>query len=334
VRAIRRKDGDVFLDRSAPEPRPERGPDAADPLRLVLVRPTLVAIGAADVALARGEQDAAHAPNVLGHQFVGVVEDAGAGSRFKRGTRVGASIDIACTRCDMCRSGLSAHCRERRVLGLQGWDGCLADRVLVPEANLCEVPAGLEDARAVLALPLATALHAARVTRVEGRPYVTVLGDGLIGLLAAQALARMNASVRVLGDCPARFSLAERWGVKHRHVDEVGRRQDQDLIVLASDDARMVEIAPRLVRPRGMIVALAGPGAASRGPELDLGPVMANELQVVGARGGSVPEALSALARGDVETASLMGRRFRLDDGVAALRAASDPDAGVVLVEV
>jgi threonine dehydrogenase-like Zn-dependent dehydrogenase len=144
----------------------------------------------------------------------------------------------------------------------------------------------------------------------------------------------MNASVRVLGDRPARFTLAERWGVKHRHVDEVGRRQDQDLVILTSGDARLVELAPRLVRPRGMIVVLGGPEARARGPEVDLGPIVMNELQLVGARGGSVPEALGVLTQGEIETASLLGKRFKLDDAVAALRGASDPDAGVVLVEL
>src|SRR5690606_6250511 len=79
-------------------------------------------------------------------------------------------------------------------------------------------------------------------------------------LLTAQALARLNKSVRLLGSRPERVALCERWGVKHRLIEEAGRRQDQEVVIDctgASGGASgggALRLAMQLVRPRGVIL--------------------------------------------------------------------------------
>src|SRR5699024_7056688 len=102
------------------------------------------------------------------------------------GKRVVGAIDCVCGKCDMCKAGLKEHCRKRTVLGLQGRDGCFAEAFCLPAMNLLEVPENVDDDRAVFAWPLAAACQILRQLTIEGRPYITVLGDGRLGLLCAQ----------------------------------------------------------------------------------------------------------------------------------------------------
>lgn len=224
-------------------------------------------------------------------------------------------------------------------MGLAGRDGCFAERVIVPIANLASVPKAISDEQAIFAEPLAAALHAARVVPVTNKTYVTVIGDSLVGLLASQVLARLNASVRLLGTNPERFTRCERWGVKHRHLDDVGRRQDQDVVLDATGDASGLGIALGLIRPRGKIVC-HGPLVAfgySRATD-EIAPglerIAGLEVEIQGARSGRVADAVECLLRGDVEVLSLLSKRFRFADMPAALLAVADPANVCVQAEI
>jgi threonine dehydrogenase-like Zn-dependent dehydrogenase len=304
-----------------------------------LIRPTRMCVSAYDAMLASqrtGGAGGGAAPQsgllTLGHRFVGVVESIGesADRELRKkwvGKRIVASINIVCSRCDLCRAGLPTHCRARRVLGINGWDGAFADRVKLPLRNLFDVPRELDDDRAVFAEPLAAAIHAGQLVRIEGKTYVTILGDGVDALLCAQVLAKLNASVRLLGVRPERFGLCERWGIKHRHASEVGRRCDQDVVVDCTGTPQGLQLALGLVRPRGKVVLrneLRPSGSdplpsPARGEAPDLSAIIANEVELIGARCGSIADALSMLCRAEVDVLPLIGNRMKLADGAAAL---------------
>jgi alcohol dehydrogenase len=149
-------------------------------------------------------------------------------------------------------------------------------------------------------------------------------------LLAGQVMVRLNASVRVLGTAPDKYGLCEKWGIKHRHLCEVGRRADQDIVVDCAGSPGSLALAMQLVRPRGKIVLCAPPPA---GAHPSLAPVVEHELEIIGARAGSIPDALAALARADVDVLPLITRRARLGDGPAALLAAAAPDQIKVVLD-
>lgn len=273
----------------------------------------------------------------LGGQFVGTVEKAvpvlngttaGWDPRRMAGKLVAVVPDIACGKCDLCQRGLAVHCRERRTFGAGQRDGGLADLVCVPIVNLVAVPEHVDDDRAVFAATVAAAAHTAQQLRVEGRPYITVLGDGPIGLLTAQVISRLNASVRVLGRHEHKLSLCEKWGIKHRLVHEAGLRGDQDAVIDCTGTREGFETALRLVRPRGKVIVKAVPTGG-----VDLTALVRGEIELIGSRGGSLPEALALLAREQVDVLSLIARRFSLDQGPDALKAAAQAETLRVLVE-
>lgn len=251
--------------------------------------------------------------SVLGRDLVGMVSEVGgdapAGVRERlRRARVVCSPMVACGACDMCKAGVSQHCREGGTLGSLGVPGSMAATVAVPWRNLSLVPEGLADEAALLAGPLSRAVHAARMIRMEGKVFVTVLGDNLAALLAVQAIARLNATVRLLGWEPAAFGRAEKWGVQHRHAKEVGRRRDQTVVVDCVGSSASMDLALGMLRPRGTLIMAAEPQA---GASVDLSPVVRGELELIGASFGSVADALPMLASGEVETAGLVEVRTR-----------------------
>lgn len=335
MRALRFDGSQPVLDPAAREPVLSPG-DA-------LIRPTTVGICSTDLEICRGGTNFI---GTLGHEFVGICEevhlpaDAPAPlvrrAQAVKGKRVVGAINIVCGHCDLCRAGLSTHCRHRTVLGVAGRDGCFADRFTLPVMNLHPVPDSVDDARATFAEPLASAAHAAGMLRLQGKTYVTVLGDGKLGLLCAQVMARHNPSVRLLGKHPAKYGLCDRWGIKHRHIDEVGRLQDQDVVVDCTGSASGLALAMQLVRPRGKIILKSTisplpipPGAPVPGANhpawatpVNLAPIVINEIELIGSRCGPIPDALALLERNEVQVDQLITGRATLAKGVEALATA------------
>jgi len=331
--------GGPRLVRDAPAPSPRPGE--------ALVRVRLAALTALDVSAACGRLGFT---GVLGHRFVGVVEDVSALAEGQRAglarRRVAAWPGVACGHCDLCKGGLSGHCRVRTVPGIAGRDGGFAELVCVPAAALCVIPDNVDDAAALLAVPLAIAVHAGSLVPRRAEGFITVLGDNELAVLTALVLSRVNQRVRLLGACREALELADRWGVKSRPIDQAGRRADQDAVVECSATPVGLSEAARFVRPRGTIVLAPELGLSPRGEErggghgaagggtVDLSRIAAAELAVVGARGGSVAEGVRLLAERTVDPTGLITRRVRLDEALTELKAAEKNNRGEWLAPV
>ena len=305
----------------APEPKPDAGE--------ALIRPLRMGICATDEEICNGYMGFS---GVLGHEFVGVVEQVnGRDERKLAGERVVGTINCVCGKCDMCRGGLPSHCRDRSVLGIDRRDGCFADLFTLPTRNLVSVPEDLDDDQAVFTEPLAAVYQIARQLTIEGRPFITVLGDGRLGLLCSQVMSQLNATVRCVGKHTQKLELCEKWNVKHRLLDDVGLRQDQDIVVDCTGSSQGLEVAMQMVRPRGTIVMKTT--VAGGRQQVDLTPLVIHELKVIGSRCGPFPEAITALREQKVDVVSLISRRMRLADGVDAMRTCGRSDVIKVLLE-
>jgi len=289
-----------------------------------------------DIQLCKGYMDYT---GVLGHEFVGIVEQvADTADKKWIGKRVVGAINCVCATCDMCKAGLKEHCRNRTVLGIAGRDGCFADQFVLPAANLLQVPDHVDDDTAVFTEPLAAAYQILRQLTIEGRPYITVLGDGRLGLLCAQVCNQLNATVRCVGKHSRKLELCEKWNIKHRLLGDVGLRQDQDIVIDCTGSSTGLEVAMQMVRPRGTIVLKttianneqSASGAIPGG--VDLSPIVIHEINLIGSRCGPFPDALAALSNEKIDVLSLITRRMKLADGPAILTAADQPDVLKVLI--
>jgi threonine dehydrogenase-like Zn-dependent dehydrogenase len=313
----------VFDQSLAFRPRhPDPTPAAGD----TLVRVRQAGICATDLEITKGYMNFA---GVLGHEFVGEVIQSP--NRDLIGQRVAGEINVVCGRCDLCLSGLSNHCRNRSVLGILNHDGVFADHVRLPAMNLHVVPAAVDDDAATFVEPLAAAYQVLKQLNFDGRKWVTVLGDGRLGLLVAQVLRDANCQVRVIGKHPQKLALCEKWSIRSRPVNDIVPRHDQDVVVDCTGSAAGLELAVQLVRPRGTVVLKT---TAAAGRPLNLAPVVIDEISILGSRCGPFREAIRALAEKRIDVASLIYRRMKLEQGVEAVELAGRPGVLKVLLTI
>ena len=313
-----RFDGRLVYDRDYPDPTP--GPKEA------LVRVVRAGICDTDLQIVRGYMSFR---GVMGHECVGVVKKAS--DRKWVGQRVTVDINCSCGRCDLCLGGLSSHCPNRTVLGIQGHDGVFADWVVVPERNLHAVPDGVSDEEAVFVEPLAAAFQVVQQLRIEPRTKVVTLGDGKLGNLVAQAVNQKPCNSMLIGKHPEKLLIAERMGIRGELLDDVRPRSDADVVVECTGSPTGLETALQLVRPRGTIVLKS---TLADKVLVDLAPLVVNEVVLMGSRCGSTAVALQALADHTIDVLPLIDEIYRLRDGVAAFEYAATRGVTKVLLAV
>lgn len=297
-------------------------PDPAEGDTLIRVR--LAGICSTDLQITRGYMNF---QGILGHEFVGEVAQSPQPSLV--GRRVVGEINLTCGRCDLCLSGLANHCRNRQVLGIDRHNGAFADFVRLPADNLHPLPDLIEDEQAVFVEPLAAAFQILKQIKLDGRNWVTVLGDGRLGLLAAQVLRNAGCPVRVIGRHPQKMRLCEKWSIRSRPLDDIVPRHDQDVVVDCTGSPQGFETAMRMVRPRGTIVLKS---TAAAGTPLNLAPLVVDEIQVIGSRCGPFRQAIAALAQKSVDVTSLISRRMKIEQGEEAVQLAGRPGILKVLL--
>ena len=180
--------------------------------------------------------------DVLGHEFMGIVEQVGSDvATLQPGDRVVVPFNISCGRCWMCQRGLFAQCEttqnvaQGKGASLFGYTslygsvpGGQAERVRVPHADFGPIllTSDLPDERFLyLSDILPTAWQAVDYADVGGNDTLAVLGLGPVGQLALRsALHRGVGRVIAVDLVDDRLSLARSWGaevVDVRDVDEV-----------------------------------------------------------------------------------------------------------------
>jgi threonine dehydrogenase-like Zn-dependent dehydrogenase len=289
-----------------------------------LIRVRQAGICATDLEIVKGYMGF---KGVLGHEFVGEVVSSP--EKELVGNRVCGEINVVCGRCDLCLAGLSNHCRQRTVLGILNHDGAFADMLRLPAMNLHVVPKEVDDDQAVFVEPLAAAFQILKQIKLDGRKWVTVLGDGRLGLLVAQVLRNAGSPVRVIGKHPQKLALCEKWSIHSRPLADIKARHDQDVVVDCTGSAAGFELSMQLVRPRGTIVLKS---TVAAGKSLNLAPVVIDEIEIIGSRCGPFKEAIRALTEKSVDVVSLIHRRMKIEQGVEAMNLAARPGVLNVLL--
>ena len=251
--------------------RADKVPDAMlrNPTDCV-VRSTLTAICGSDLHTYHGVnekyQTGAGKPPILGHEFVGIVEEVGAAvTQFKKGDRVTGAFRSACGRCDLCRRGYPSKCPYGEMLGLQT-PGAQAEAVRVGFADytLAAVPDGVPDEHAIFAGDnLSTGMQAAAYGEIQPGDTVAVFGCGPVGLFAQQACFLHGAStVFAIDRSPARLELAKQFGstpVNATHGDAVAKIRELtkgrgvDVAIEAVGMPQTVSDALNVIRSFGMV---------------------------------------------------------------------------------
>src|SRR5215472_10512642 len=306
-----------------PTPRPDDGE--------VLVRVVRAGVCETDLQLIKGYMGFS---GVLGHEFVGVAESG----PFK-GRRVVSEINCSCSNCVTCDAGRPSHCPDRAVLGILNHDGAFADYVAVPERNLHAVPDSISDDEAVFTEPLAAAFQVPAQAPIDHDDRVVVLGDGRLGNLCAQVVARITKHVTVVGKHPEKLALLKNppegghyvAPAATRLLSEIEPSHDYDLVIDCTGSPTGLQTALSLVRPRGTI-ALKTTVAGEQ--TMAWAPIVIDEVTIVGSRCGPFDRALKALDAREVSVLPMISARYSLSDGLAAIDRASGKTTMKVLLDI
>jgi len=277
-----------------------------------------------DLELQRGYYGFSGVP---GHEFVGEVVQSE--NTQWTGKRVVGEINLACRRCDWCRRGLGRHCPKRTVLGIVKHPGAFSEFLILPEANLHEVPASITNERAVFVEPVAAACEVLDQVAIPSGSEVGVLGDGKLGLLVAQVLQAQGLKVHQFGRHKEKLEIARRAGV---YTEVAGSRLPAgafDWIVEATGSRAGLEQAVRMARPRGTIVMKSTVHGQVR---IDTAPVIVNEVTLVGSRCGRFEPALRLLEEQKVSLEAMISDSFPLNEAGRAFRRANEKGVLKVLL--
>jgi L-iditol 2-dehydrogenase len=180
--------GDIRVEQSA---RPEVGPDD------ILVRASACGICSGDIMPWYIRRKA---PLVLGHEPVGVVEEAGAAVRgFRPGERVFVHHHAPCFGCAACRRGEYVQCATWRASKIT--PGGMAEYFLVSAENqrdTLRLPDDVADIDGVLVEPAACVVKSIRRSGLKPGETILVIGLGIMGMMHVK-LARHRGAGLVIG---------------------------------------------------------------------------------------------------------------------------------------
>ena len=314
-------DNGLKLDNNYAKPIPQKGE--------ALIRVSMAGICNTDYEITKGYMGYV---GVLGHEFVGVVEDVNSEDKSLIGKRVVAEISYGCHKpdCEWCNQGLVRHCPDRHTIGIWRKDGCFAEYITLPTEILFEVPDNVSDEQVVFVEPLAAACEILEQLHIQPVQKVIVQGDGKLGLTTALALNAFNYDVTLVGKHQNKLDIANAQGVKIVLLKDLEVKPEWDIVVEATGSISGFENAMALTKPRGVLV-LKSTVAGSK--EINLAPVVINEITVLGSRCGQFKPALRLLENNKIDFKPLISGIYNVNDAIEAFEKNKEKDSLKVLLK-
>ena len=322
--------GDIRLDSV---PRPEAGP------RDILLRVERCGICGSDLSYAKiGGLPGAASPFAIGHEFSGVVVEAGAEvSHVAVGDRVVVNPEGGQNR-----------------IGTDGLTGSFAPCLLFRDAAgdpdaVIRLPESLDFELGALVEPLSVGLHAVEQGRVSPGDRVVVFGAGPVGLATALAADYLGAAdVAVTDLSERRLAVAGELGLatfrtdsgdiadflKQRHgtvnLDPLlGEQAATDVLVEATGVGAVFQQILGLARKNARVVVV---GVHFAPVELDMINFLLRELHIVASLAydnGVFARVIDMLASGRVDARRMISHRFPLSHFDEAFAQATQPQEAV-----
>ncbi len=294
-----------------------------------LIRVTLAGICNTDYEITKGYMGY---KGVLGHEAVGVVEEINDEDQSLLGKRVVPEISYGCKKpdCPYCAEKLYRHCPYRHTLGIWRKDGVFAEYFTMPLEVLFEVPANVPDEQAVFVEPLAAACEITEQLHIKPFEKVIVLGDGKLGLIIALTLNAQNIDVTLVGKHQNKLDIAKAQGVKTSLLQDFPIEKKYDVVVEATGSVSGFETSIALTKPRGVLVLKS---TVATGKELNLAPIVIDEITVLGSRCGQFGPALRLLKSEKIDFSPLISAKYDADNAIEAFEKNKQKDTLKVLLK-
>ena len=273
-----------------------------------------------DMHLYRGDWRWMKKGRIIGHDAWGVREDTG--------ERVVMVPLVNCGHCYFCLRGLPTYCVNGKFYGLTR-DGFFADSKAMLPRSLVPLPASISDEEAAVVEPVALALRVLDYMKPNLGDWVTILGQGPIGLLMTQVALLKGCRVIAVDLEDYRLEVSKRYGadvvVNTKREDIVKTvkkltKMGSDLVIEAAGTTSAVEQTPFLVRKVGK-VALVGEFEGYLNLE-DADEALFFTIYISPVE---YPLAVELIAKKLVDVRGLITHRFKLVDFEKALQTIDNP---------
>ena len=263
-----------------------------------------------------------------GHEWCGVVSELGAGvDPGWLGARVTGDTMLGCGRCPRCAAGRGHVCADRREVGIMGWPGALAEKVLVRASSLYRLPDAIDDRAGALVEPGGNAWRAASAAQAGPRQRILVCGPGTIGLLTTAFARAMGAEVHIWALARDREELAGSAGASGYWTADDPPPVTYDAVIDCTDDRGMPAAALARAEPAGRLVYIGVSGEPSLIDSRDLVLGDLTAVGILGASAGLAP-AIDYYAGGRVDPSGLVQVTVGLEHAAEALAGKIGTGAG------
>lgn len=287
---------------------------------------------------------------IAGHEFVGTVVTGDEEALAKRGVAIGDRIAceqiVPCWECRYCLMGAYWMCGPHDMFGFKGFDGAMAEYVLVPTRALTHpVSRDLAPQVAAFSEPLSCAMHAVERGSIQFDDVVVIAGAGPIGLGAIAGTRQKNPKLIVALDMSDdKLALATKAGadlvINITKNDPVAMVKDltdgygADVYIEATGHPSAVSQGLNILRKLGTYVEYSVFGSNA---SVDWSIISDDkELNVLGAHLGPHcwPAAIKLLESGKLPMDEICTHQFPLDRFQEALDLVADSEGGSVKVSI
>ncbi len=306
-------------------------PDPAVPDGGVVIEVRASGLCRSDLFAWHGHDPSIPLPHVPGHEFAGVVVEAGSDvSGWSAGDRVIAPFCCGCGACEQCTAGNEQICDNYFLPGFTHW-GSFAEYCAINHAdtNLAALPEAMSYEHAsILGCRMITAYRAlVERARLSAGEWLAVHGCGGLGLCMVLVGAAAGARVVAVDIDERALELATAMGAAAAVTADpdngratVGAVRDATgggahVSVDALGSAQVAANSVHCLRKQGRHVQ-AGLLAA-RATALPLATVITKELEVLGTKGMSArryPDLMDLITTTGMDLGLLVSRTMGLDD--------------------
>ncbi len=296
-------------------------------------------------------------PRVFGHEMVGTVARIGESvAKLTVGDRVMAYHHIPCGECFFCRKHTFAQCEVYKKVGCTAGigepsGGGFAEYIRVMpwivDRGVIKIPDGIPFEQAAFLEPVNTCSKAVRLLNLQPDETVLVIGQGPIGILLAALAGRTGATVLTSDLYPERHAVAATFGLNHpldaksdvvaaAHKATEGRGADVALVAVGGN--ALIQVAMDAIRPGGRVMLFASTQHGEA--PFDPAAVCMDEKTLMGSYSASVAiqDDVADLVfegyRSGFDLTRLISHRFPLEDAVAAIELASNPQPGSMKIVI
>lgn len=288
-------------------------------------------------------QKAIDIPQVLGHEFSGIVAQMGAEvNGYSVGDRVSAEGHLTCGYCRNCRAGRRHLCMHAVSIGVDR-PGSFAEYLSVPAGNLFKLPEAVDDDLGAILDPLGNATHTALSFDLVGED-VLITGAGPIGIMSAGIARFVGARHIVITDVnDYRLELARRMGASvalnaqresiARTMDELGMTEGFDVGFEMSGKASALRDLLSSMHHGGRVALL---GIPDQEMSIDWNEVIFKGLIIKGIYGREMFETwykMSTMLQSGLPVAPIITHRLSIDDYEKAFDLMRSGQCGKVVLE-